>query len=89
MVKLNDFFSFYSPFVKHIEYFANKCIIYKVLYIKVIKAFLISKKMSMNMLVFKKKIIISNDDIFEPIDGRWSCPYCMYHIVNNGIVCSQ
>lgn len=71
MVKLNDyFFSFYFPFVKHIEYFANDCIIYKILYIKVIKTFLISKKMSMNMLVFKKKKIISNDDIFEPIDGR-------------------
>lgn len=71
------------------EYFANKCIIYEILYIKVIKAFLIGKKMSMNMLVFKKIIRISNYDIFEPIDGRWSCPYCMYHIVNNVIVCSQ
>lgn len=52
------FFPFYSPFVKHIEYFANKCIIYKILYIKVIKAFLVSKKMSMNMLAFKKYIYI-------------------------------
>lgn len=83
------FFPFYSPFVKHMEYFANKCIIYEILYIKVIKAFWIGKIMSMNMLVFFKIIHISNDDIFKPIDGRWSCPYCMYHIVNNVMVCSQ
>lgn len=84
------FFPFHSPLVKHMEYFANKCIIYEILYIKFIKAFRIGKKMSMNMLVFFFKIIrISNDDIFEPIDGRWSCPYCMYQIVNNVMVCSQ
>lgn len=88
MVKLNDFFLFYFLFVKYIEYFVNKCIIYKIMYIKVIKVFLVSKKMFMNMLVFKKKIIIFNDDIFELIDERWLCCYCMYYIVNNGIVCS-
>lgn len=53
MVKLNDFFSFYSPFVKHMEYYANKCILYEILYIKVIKAFWIGKIMSMNMFFFK------------------------------------
>lgn len=42
-----------------------------------------------HIVFFKKIIRISNDDIFEPIDGRWSCPYCMYQIVNNVMVCSQ